>query len=516
MLRIAVEADPKSLDPQIVSGLVESNILQSLFEGLVNLDPVTLEPIPGVAERWDISPDRRTYTFYLDKNARWSDGVAITSADFVNSWERILNPLFAAEYAFLLYPIKNAKGYNLGSLKDFSQVGIRIKDTHTLEVELDNPTPYFLTLQVNFAYYPVPKHVIEKHGNLYEQNSRWTRTGNLVSNGAYKLNEWKLGQYVSVKRNTHFRDNAHTSLETIRFYPIKNQETEERAFRAGQIHITANVPFTSIAERISKKDPTLKIDPDLGVYYFMLNVAKPPLNDPRVRQALSLALNRKQIADAIRQRGELPAGSLISADVANYANLSAPLINEDINTARKLLAEAGYPEGKGFPAVELLYNTSDQHKQIAVSVQAMWKRHLNIDTLLLNQTWKVYLESRNQKNYQIARAGWFADYNDPMTFLEIWKSDSGMNQSHWKSIPFDQLLDKAAKEPDVAIRAQLLRSAETILINETPLIPVFFYRRAYLISPNVTGWSSNVMNVRPYQRIQLINTQPDTHPKSGK
>lgn len=500
-LRIGVDAEPKALDPHIITGLVEMNILQALFEGLVNLDPLTLEPIPGVAERWERSADGRTYTFFLNPDSRWSNGVPVTAQDFVFSWERILNPRLAAEYASILYYIENARPYNSGKLEDFSQVGVKALDPHTLEVKLEQPIPFFLSMLVHSAYMPVHADTLRAHGDVYAQDTRWTRPGNLVSNGAYQLREWRLGQYVSVEKNPHYHDAEHTRTSWIYFYPIKNQNTETRAFRSGQLHITAGVPYNRIAELIKNDDPSLRIVADLGIYYYLLNTAKPPLNDPRVRRALSLAINREQITQAIRQRGESPAYSLISPDVANYSG--APLLEEDLKRARTLLAEAGFPDGKAFPKLELLYNTSEQHRQIAVAVQDMWKRHLGIDVSLSNQSWKVYLESRREGNYAIARAGWFADYNDPMTFLEIWLSHSGLNHSRWGSERFDALIQEANRTPDKGKRSALLREAETLLLDASPLIPVFFYKRAYLIDPRVRGWEDNVMSIRPYRNVWI-------------
>ena len=501
VLRLANDAEPKSLDPQQVTGLTEYNILQALFEGLVRLDTKTLEPKPGVAQSWEISEDRTRYTFHLDPKARWSDGSPLTAKDFVQSWERILNPQFAAQYAFLLHCIKNAEAYNKGEIEDFSKVGVHAPSPHVLRIQLENPTPYFLSLQVHFAFYPVPMHVIEKYGDRYSPTNPWIRAGKHVSNGPYKLEEWKLGHIVKCSRNPQYPRTDHVNIPSLEFYPISDQRTEYRAFRAGQIHATNNVPSDQIQNLIQRDDPALRLDPDLGIYYYLVNVNKPPLDDPRVRKALSMAIERKQIAQAIRRRDEKPATGAVPHAVSNYKGQD--IIEENTKKARQLLADAGFPDGENFPKLTLLYNTSDQHRQIAVAVQAMWRRKLGVDIKLVNKTWKSYLAARSKGNYMVARAGWIADYNDPMTFLEIWIGDSPINHSNWKNSQFDQLLAKASRTRDLEERTKWLQRAERILVNEAPIMPVFFYKNAYLVSPRVKNWHGNVMSLRNYAKLEL-------------
>lgn len=507
ILFIANGTEPNELDPHLVNGVVEQKILQGLFEGLLSPDPKTLEPRPGVAERWEISQDQRTYTFFLRENARWTNGDPLTSHDFVYSYQRILSPNLAAEYAYMLYPLKNAEPYHQGKVTDFDHVGVTALDDHTLELELEAPLSYFLSLILHFSWYPLHPPSIAKHGAIDQRNTHWTRAEKLISNGAFELKDWRLWDAVVVRKNPFYWDQANVRLQEIHFLPIDNAHTEERAFRAGQVHITESLPKPKVQAYKEKASPFLRIDPYLGVYYYLLNTTQPPLDDIRVRCALSLTVDRRAIVDNITRGGEQAALNFTPPETGGYTPPHS--FKEDTAKAQHLLAQAGYPNGQDFPTLELLYNTSETHKIIAEAIQQMWKEKLNIDVRLINQDWKVYLAARRSKDYQIARASWVGDYNDPNTFLDLWTSYSGNNHSGWNKRDYDHLIKQAGRTLDPRRRHELFQEAENLLISEHPMIPIYFYKKVYLIDPSVKNWHSNILDWHPYKYVYLDSSSSE-------
>ncbi|MGE9296577.1 MAG: peptide ABC transporter substrate-binding protein, partial [Puniceicoccales bacterium] len=497
--------EPSALDPHLVTGVSEHNIISALLEGLTRPNAETLEPEPGVAESWEISDDGRVYTFHLRDNARWSNGDPVTADDFVFAYRRILSPKLGAYYAALLYPIQNAEAYHLGDLDDFAQVGVKALDTHTLEITLAEPTPYLLSLMTHYTWFPVHPPTILKHGDIDQRASRWTRPGNYVGNGPFVLKEWNVHELVDVERNPEYWDRDNLWLNGVRFLPIDNLNTEERAFRAGQIHMSYALPLQKVDHYREHQPETLFIAPYLGVYYYAINVRNPPLNDVRVRRALALAINRESIAENVLRAGQQPAYHFTPPKTAGYtAEAGLPVgYEENLAEARNLLAEAGFPNGEGFPEIELLYNTSESHKTIAEAVQRMWKTELGINARLINQDWKVYLQSRQEGNFEVVRAGWIADYVDPSSFLDLMASWSGNNVSGWASEEYDRLIREAATAQNREERYAIFKQAESILMDEVPVIPVYFYVSAYLINPAVKGWHPNILDKHPYQAIRL-------------
>ncbi len=493
--------DPEDLDPQVTTGLPEHHIHMALFEGLVNSDPEDLHPIPGVAERWEISDDGLRYTFYLRSDARWSNGDPVTAEDFVFSYRRMLTPGFGAEYAYMLYVVKNAELYHQGKLTEFSKVGFEALDPATLRISLKAPTPYFLSLINHNSWYPVNPSTILKFGPMDRRGTRWTRPGNHVGNGPFILDIWNLGDVVVVKKNPHYWDAERVKLKEIRFYAIENQITEERNFRSGQLHVTNTVNLNSM-ERLRRERPDhLQLHAWLGTYYYLLNTNVPPLDQQKVRLALNLAIDRSAIVENITQGGQLPAYHFTPPNTAGYT--ARARLSEDDELARKLLAEAGYPNGEGFPALPLLYNTSEAHRPIAEAIQDMWKRNLNIEVTLENQEWKVYLASRSNGDFAIARAGWIGDYNDPNTFLDLLTSTSGNNHSGWSHTDYDSLIERASLTLDPAERYELFQQAESILVDQLPIIPIYFYVRTYLKQPSVRSWHPNILDQHPYKFVYL-------------
>ncbi len=502
ILLIGNGTDPEDLDPQVTTGLPEHHIHMALFEGLVNTHPEDLSPIPGVAERWEVSEDGRCYTFYLKRDAKWSNGDAVTSNDFIFSYRRMLTPEFGAEYAYMFYVVDNAEKYHRGELEDFALVGFEALDPHRLVVRLKTPTPYFLSLINHNSWYPVHEKTVLKYGKMSQRGSRWTRPGNHVGNGPFSLKEWNVSDVVVVKKNPFYWDAERVALNGIRFYAIENAITEERNFQAGQLHLTGTVNLNSIERLRRERSQYLELHGWLGTYYYILNTDNPPLNDPRVRRALNMAIDRMAIVESITRGGQIPAYFFTPPNTAGYT--SRIRLTEDLDLARRFLDEAGYPEGKGFPLLRLLYNTSEAHRPIAEAIQDMWKKHLNIEVTLENQEWKVYLQSRSDGEFTIARAGWIGDYNDPNTFLDLFTSSSGNNHTGWSNPLYDNLIAKAGKTLDMEERYEYFQQAEAILINELPVIPIYFYVRTFLKQPSVQNWHPNILDQHPYKFVYLI------------
>lgn len=498
VINIGNGAEPKDLDPHLVTGVPEHNILLNLFEPLVNKDPKTLAPIPGVAESWTISKDGKTYTFKLRADAKWSNGDPVTAQDFVYSWTRLLDPKTASEYAQQGYYIVNGKEFNTGKLKDAAQLGLKALDDTTLEVKLVNPTPFFLSLLYHHALYPVHKASIEKYG------ARWTRPENIVTNGAFALDKWEMNKVVSLKPNPHYWDKGVVTLAQANFFPVEKLDTEEKMFRSGELHITNEVPLEKIPTWQKDTTGAYQQFPYLGTYYYWVNVNKPPLDNKLVRKALALGFNRKNIVEFVTRGGQLPGTMFTPPGTGGFQPKAAmPEDDSRLAEAKELLKQAGYPDGKGLPTIEILYNTSDAHKKIAEALQQMWSKNLGINVKLFNQEWKVFLDTQHSKNYQLSRSGWIGDYNDPNTFLDMFVTGSGLNQAGYANKKYDDLIDAAAKERDPAKRLAIFQQAEDILLDDLPVLPIYIYTRVYLKSPAVQGWYPNIEDIHPLKYVSI-------------
>lgn len=495
------QIEPEDLDPQVVSGVSEYRILSALFEGLLTPDPVDLHPIPGVAQSWDVSEDGRIYTFHLRENARWSNGDPVTAQDFIFSYNRLLHANLGAPYAYRLYAIKGAEAYHKGKTNDFSTLGIKALDDYTLQIELQEPLPYFAPMITFMSWYPVHKDTILKHGQIDQRGTPWTRPGNMVSNGPFQLKNWEISKKLVVQRNPYYWNKDTVRLNEIHFHPIESHNTEERAFRAGQLHLTETIPLPKVATY--KRTPYLLTAPFFQTYTYVFNTQKAPFNDKRVRQVLSLALDRRAIVENITKRCENPAYSFVPQGVAGYCTTAK--IEENVERAREILAELGYPNGKGFPTVRLLYNSSDAHKSVAEALQHMWRKNLNIHVELENQEWKVFLRERAgaARNFNLARLGWLGDYMDPNAFLEIFTSKSGNNMSGWANAQYDHYIAEANKTLDQKKRFEYFDKAENLLMDELPVLPIYFCNSAYLIQPSVKNWKPNLIDIHPYNTIYL-------------
>jgi oligopeptide transport system substrate-binding protein len=501
VLHLGNYTEPADLDPQTVTGRPESTIIRALIEGLVTPDPRTMEPIPGVAERWEVSDDGRVYTFHLRSGARWSNGDPVTAHDFVASWKRMLTPSLGAEYAYNLFLVEGAEAYHRGELPDFAQTGFRVIDERTLRVELRNPTSYFLQLLLHPSWSPVPVKTVERFGGLARKGTAWTRAENYVGNGPFVLKEWRPNQVVVVAKSPTYWDRDRVRLDEVRFYPLESYDTEERMFRAGQLHVTASIPLNKIDRYREEQPEVFRSEPYLAAAYFRVQVKRPPLNDPRVRRALALALDRVSLAKNVLRGVKTPAYVLTPPGTAGFQ--PPPQFSDNPDHARALLAEAGYPGGRGFPTIEILYPTSDNGRIVCEALQEMWRRQLGIDVRLHNQEWKVYLDSMNTENYQLAWSAWGGDYVDPMAFLDQLVTDGGNNRTGWSNVEYDRLLSDVQRVTHSAERLRLFERMEELIGEEVPVIPLYHHEQTYLARPEVKGWYPTLLHVHPLQYVWL-------------
>jgi oligopeptide transport system substrate-binding protein len=457
VLHRGIGSDVSDLDPHLATNIAEMDLAAALFEGLVAEDPVDLHPVPGVAARWDITPDQLNYTFHLRPEARWSNGEPVTAADFIAAWRRVLVPSLAAENAGLLYVMQGAEAFHKGATKDFAQVGVTAPDARTLRVTLEHPTPHFLSLLTHPAWFPVPLATIAANGDAYARGNAWTRPGKHVGNGAFKLTSWEPGRVIVAEKSPTYWDAARVRLNAIRFYPIDSRDAEERAFRAGQLHVTYVLPLGKVDTYRRDTPDALRIDPYLNTYFFRLNTRRPPFNNEKVRQALSRAVDRSALVGKILRGGQTGATAFTPPGLPGYTPPDGAAV--DFEAARTLLKEAGFPGGQGLPPIEMLYNTSANIQIVAEAVQEMWRRELGVNVQLVNQEFRVVLSERRAGRYQIMLSDWVGDYLDPTTFLDLWRSDNGNNHTGWGHAEYDALLFAAARNPDPAARAGQLRRA---------------------------------------------------------
>jgi oligopeptide transport system substrate-binding protein len=555
-------AEPQTLDPGIEKGVPEARINVCVFEGLTNYDPKDLTPKPGVAETWDLSADGTVYTFHLRPTAKWSNGDPVTATDFEWAWKRVLDPLLASEYVYQIYNyVKNSRAYydgksldgvfsdwgalaadkrgeNIDGLEQKAQkrhaagiqkaleiekdpalverlkkglaaapgheditidkVGVQAKDDHTLVVTLEAPCAFFLDLTAFHTYYPVHRATVEKHG------AAWTRPPNNVSNGPFKMVEWKMKEHILLEKNEHYWDAAKVQPVKIKWLPVENQTTAFNMYEQGQCDWMTDVPREFIEELMKRAD--YHTDVYLGNYFYGFNTTKGPTKDKRVRRALTLAIDQKAIVKFITRAGEAPATGVVPTGLTGYTSPTMPAYNPE--EARKLLAEAGYPDGKGFPKIEILYNTLEAHKKIAAAIQEMWRTQLKIDVELRNVEWKIYLDMQSALQFDVIRRGWIGDYTDPNTFLDMWTSDSGNNNTGWKNPEYDRLIREANRLLDPAKRMKMLAEAEAILIDEMPIAPIYFYVSKNMWRPKVQGVHENVRDFHPLNRARVGGAAP--------
>ena len=599
--------EPKGLDPHQVSGVLEGNIIRALFEGLCGDHPSkNAVPVPGVAEKWEPNTDFTEWTFFIRKDAEWSDGKALTAEDFVFSYHRILSPELGAKYAEMLYFLKNGKEYNqnhkgyilcgldssfpvkwdilkecnfrgndktdvskikdkeygdLSSsekktyiahkgldklnkdqlnevksntalfewpesiteptrtlvldtlLKHFAdgspdlwekaQVGVSAKSPTELVVNLRGPVPFLPEITKHYTWFPVPKHVILKYGKIDTRYTAWTEPENMVSNGPFKLKTWTFNHLIEVEKSPNYWDVANVHLNGIKYFPIKNSYTEARMFFDGQLHKTYSLAPEMITYAKEKNPEALRQEPYVGVNFLRINTSKEHLNKVKVRMALAAAIDRELIIENLLQGGQTPAHAIVP-QTSDYT--TPKTVGFDKTKAQKLLAEAGYPDGKGFPSdLKILTTPKETSVRLAEALQAMWKKNLNIDVRIEQREWGTFLTAQQELKYDIATGGWIGDFLDPTTFLDMWTKGNGNNNTAWHSEEYEAKLKLAERTADPKKRLEILKEAEATVIKDMPVLPLYWYTTNYLISENVKGWNPLLLNNQPYKHIRLEN-----------
>jgi len=514
-------AEPLTIDPALSTGVPEANTILQVFEGLTRLDKNN-NPVPAVAKSWTISADKKTYIFKL-RDSYWTNGTPVTAYDFEYAWKRALQPETAAEYAYQLYYIYGGEAYNTSinvdgkyyrqavdakgnpvtkkegdkdvpvadmkkEIDPSKNVGVRALDTKTLKVYLASPTAYFLSLCAFPTLMPVCKAVVSK-------NASWTKDDlkSYITNGPFKAISWSHSEKMEFIKNPTYWDKANVKPDKLTYYMIDNESTALIQYQSGAIDGSDTVPLSELPALVKSGD--CKVMPYLGTYYYSFNVTKKPFNDVRVRKALTLAINRSAITLKITRAGEVPARGYVPYGIPDATSTTEFRIagtenfykDNDIATAKALLAQAGYPNGKGFPAFSILYNNSTRHKSIAEAIQQMWKTNLGINCTLKNEEWGVYLDDLTALNYQVARRGWIGDYVDVNTFMDMWVTGGGNNDTGWSNKQYDADIAKAKVATDPKVRMKLMHDAENILMKEFPIAPIYYYTHPILLKSKVKG-----------------------------
>lgn len=490
VIRYNVGTEPETMDPHLSTGIPEASIMLQIYEGLTRMD-ATGRPQPALAESWKVSDDGLTYTFKL-RDSKWATGEPLTAEDFIWSWKRSLDPDLAADYAYMLYPIKGAEEYNDPDLKgSVDDIAIEAVDSKTIKVTLVGPTPYFLSLVSFKTYYPLYKKHIEEKGDSW-----CLSPDTIVGNGPFKMVKWADNKMEFVP-NEHYWDKDAVKADRLIFTMVENESTVLTMFETGDLDMTNSVPGQEIPRLEST--PELHIFPYLGTYYYIFHVEKAPFDDVRIRKALAMAIDRQALIDNVTQAGQLPAFAFVppgipQPDGSDFRKKGGDYFKEDLEEAKRLLAEAGYPDGKDFPAFEILYNTNEAHKLIGEAIQEMWKKNLGIEGITLtNQEWGSYLQSRDDGLFTVARAGWIGDYNDPNTFLDMWTTGNGNNNSRFSNKDYDRLVAECLLESDMNVRNNKLHELEDILMEEMPILPIYYYTLPAMVSTKLKGYSSIII-----------------------
>jgi oligopeptide transport system substrate-binding protein len=502
ILHVGNGAEIQSLDPQQAGGSVDHNVLSTLFEGLVTLDEETFQPRPGAAARWEISADGRTYTFHLHPHGRWSNGDPLTARDFVYSFRRALSPAFGSEYKDALFPVRNAEPFARGQLADFADVGVRATDDHTLILTLERPTPYFLTVLRANVCFPVHAASVERGGARFDDRTgRWTQGRPFVGNGPFRLREWRDHLHLAVEKNPHYWDAARVRLNEVVFHPAESTQAQELAFRAGQLHTTWDVPLAKIDAYRQETPARLIVEPYFESYFLRFNTRHRHFADVRLRRALSLAIDRESIVRNILRGGQTAATALTPPGIGGYT--PPAVLNRDLPEARRLLAEAGFPDGRGLPVLELTTLSSEINQRIAEALQQMWRRDLGVAVQIAQKEFKVLLDSLDTLDYTLVRGRWIAEYPDPLTYLTIFTTGNGVNGTGFADPRYDALLAAATRELEPAARLGALRTAEEYLLSQMPVAPIYWGSRTLLVAPSVRGWKKSPLGFRNYKDLWL-------------
>lgn len=499
-LNIHNGGDPSSLDPHKLSGDWENRIAGDIFEGLVTEDKGA-EPIPGQAESWTVSDDGLVYTFKLRDGIAWTDGTPVTAGDFVFALQRLMNPETAADYAYLQFPIRNAEAINSSKITDLGELGVKAIDDKTLEITLEQPTPYFVGALTHYTAYPLPRHVVEAKG------ADWVKLENIVTNGPYKPTEWVPGSHVTTVKNEDYYDAANIKIDGAKFFVLEDESAALKRYRSGEFDILTEFPTDQYGWMQENLPGQARVAPFAGLYYYVINSSKPPFDNADVRKALSMAINREVIGPSILGTGELPAYSWVPPGMANYGepetvgwkDMPYP---EKVAEAKKLLEGAGYGPDKALK-LQLRYNTNENHKRIAVAVAAMWKP-LGVEVELYNTETKVHYDELQRGVLEIARAGWLADYNDADNFLTLLKSGVSHNYGRWSNAEYDALLDRANATTNAGERAALLKQAERIALDDTAAMPIYYYLSRNVVSPRIKGFEDNAFDIHRTRWLEIV------------
>jgi oligopeptide transport system substrate-binding protein len=483
-LTVCVGPDPDTIDPALNSAVDGATLIIHGFEGLMTLDK-NGTPVPGQAKSYKVSDDNRVYTFTLRDNLKWSDGKPLTASDFVYSWNRAISPETAADYEYMFDVIE---GYDEGNLN------VKAPDDKTLVVTLKNPVPYFLELTAFPTFSPVRKDLIEAHGDAWA-----TKPETYIGNGPYKMTEWVPGSHMIYEKNKYYWDYKNLGCDKIKFVLMDDDVAILNAFQNKEILFADSMPNDEIAAWRDK--PEFNLEGQLGTYYISFNVTKPPLDNPLVRKALTLAIDRNWICVNIGQAGQQPAGAYVPIGLSDAdptkefrevgGDFYDPMDYEgNLEKAKAALAEAGYPNGEGLPPIEYLYNTSTGHQAIGEALQDMWAK-IGVNVTLASQEWGTFLNTRKNGEYQIARNGWLGDYNDPISFLDMWITGGGNNDAQWSNAQYDALINEVKTSTDRNTRFEKMHQAEKIIFDEWMLCPIYYYVDIYLLSPKIQNfWAS--------------------------
>ena len=496
-------AEPNSLDPHRAEGVPSANILRDLFEGLTTEAPDG-RVVPGVAERWTISSDGLRYRFHLREDARWSNGDPVTAEDFAFSLRRSVDPATGSNYSKVFEPVRNAGEIIAGRLPA-DALGVAAVDQRTLDIELEHPAPYLLGLLTHSSAYPVHRPSVEQHGQAF------ARAGRLIGNGAYRLDEWVIQSRIALVRNPHYWNDDQTVIERVVYYPSENQASEFKRYRAGELHWTDVIPKNQVRWIREHLAEEFRASPYLGTYYYGFNLDREPFRDaPALRKALALAIDRETLTGKLLATGELPAYGWVPPGIHGYPRVELPWADwspeRRLAEARRLYAEAGYTRERPL-RVELRYNTQDDHRKIAIAVAYMWRRALGVETTLINQEWKVFLQNRRfGRVTEVFRAAWISDYSDPYSFLELFRSDNNLNDTGYRNPRYDALLADASNEPEAGRRSALMAQAEAVLLEDLPIAPIYHYVSARLVKPSVRGWQANPLDHHYTRSMYLVQT----------
>lgn len=483
VLNVNNSSEPGSLHPANAQGTHESWILEHTFEGLTKKTEEG-KIVPGSAKSWEISDDGLTWTFKLRDGLKWSNGDPLTANDFEYAWKYALKPETAADYAYQLYYLKGGEAYNSKKGKE-EDVGVKAIDDLTLEVTLEQPTPYFLDLTSFYTFYPIDKKV-------QEENPKWALDAKThVSNGPFKLTEWKHKESLKIEKNENYYDKDKIKLDAVNFALIEDENTAWQMYQSGELDLAYPLPVDIQGQMVNSDDKEFKMGKELAVYYYNFNTKVKPFNNAKVRKALSMAIERQKITENVAQGGQKPAFGVVPPGIpdasGDFQENTGNLFKEDVTEAKKLLKEGLAEEGmKELPEFSILYNTLDSHKKIAEAVQEMWRDNLGVKVTLENAEFQVKLDREKAGDFEISRAGWVGDYVDPMTFM-LWETDGAYNDAGWSNKEYDNLLKEAKSTMEPKERMAALHKAEEVLIEDMPILPVYFYTKPYMVKSNVTG-----------------------------